>query len=134
MGYQVQVGAPKITVNGRTFAVGAFVWTNLAGSFYKVGVFEDIPENGTTSWNDVGSVALYANAGDCLKDVQAKGGLVSYIRWLILQVNTIFARLFSVAPPTPGGEPETDDEAMKAITAAVNGLTLTVVNGVPALE
>lgn len=134
MGYPIQGGAPQITVAGRTFAVGAFVWNNPAGSFYKIGVFEDIPENGTTSWNDVGGVALYGNPDDCLNDVQAKGGIVKYMQWLIAQVNAIFARIFATPPAPPVGEPTSDDQAKAAITAGVNALKLTVVNGVPALS
>ena len=135
MGYPLQQSPPQCSINGRTFAVGAFVWNNPAGSFYKIGVFENIPEQGVTSWNDVGGVALYANAGDCLADVQAKGGIVKFIQWVIAQVNAIFAKIFGVPPaPTPGTEPTTDDEAKAAITAGVNALTLTVVNGVPVLS
>ena len=134
MSYPVQPNAPKITVNGRTFAIGAFVWSNPVGVFYRVGVFEDKPESGTTSWNDVGSVALYMSAGDCLKDMQAKGGIVKYMQWLIAQVNAIFAKIFAAPPAPPVGEPTTDEQAKAAITAAVNGLKLTLVNGVPVLQ
>jgi len=134
MGYPIQTGAPKITVAGRTFAIGAFVWSNPVGVFYWVGVFEDKPESGTTSWNDVGPVVLYMSAGDCLKDVQAKGGLVKYMQWLIAQVNAIFAKIFAAPPAPPVGEPTTDDQAKTAITAAVNGLKLALVNGVPVLQ
>jgi len=134
MGYPIQAGAPKITISGRTFTVGAFVWSNPVGVFYRVGVFEDKPESGTTSWNDVGSVALYTSAGDCLKDVQAKGGMVKYMQWLIGRINAIFAQIFAVPPAPPVGEPITDDQAKAAITAAINGLRLTLVNGVPVLS
>lgn len=133
MGYPVQAGAPQITVSGRTFAVGAFVWNNPVGQFYKIGVFEDKPENGTTSWNDVGQVVAYTNPGEALKDVQAKGGIVNYINWLIAQINAIFAKLFTMSPTQHSGEPATDEEAKAAITASVNALKLTVINGVPVL-
>ena len=138
MGYPVQAGAPEVTLpNGRRFAVGAFVWSNIAGSFNIVGIFEDVPENGSESWNLRGYAAQYSNAGDMLRDIQAKGGRVKYLSWLIAAINKCFADLFNVAPPPPpppDAEPSTDEEAMAMVAAAVNGMKLTLVNGVPTLS
>lgn len=129
MGYSIQAGAPQITINGRTFAVGAFI---VMGMVFQIGVYEEIPAQG--GWVSVGIVKNYSVVGDVLKDVQAKGGIVKFIQWVIAQINAIFAKLFGAPPaPTPDIEPSTDDEAKAAITAGVNALALTIVNGVPVL-
>jgi len=46
MSYPLQPNAPKVTVQGRTFAVGAFDWQTPMGAFYKIGVYEQMPDGG----------------------------------------------------------------------------------------
>ena len=125
MGYPVQSGAPQITVQGRTFAVGAFEHTF---GIYFIGVFE-LKADG---WNQIFNAVSYANPGDLLAAVQAKGGIVKFIEWIVALINAFFASIFG-APSLPPGEPITDEEARAVVTARINQLTLTVVNGVPRL-
>lgn len=131
MGYPVQNGAPTVTVQGRTFAIGAFDWVNPVGNFYKVGVYERMPDG---SWNEVQAVATYTNDGDLLADIQKRGGGVAYIKVIVAAVNAFFAKLFGAAPPAPTGEPQTDAQAKAFVAANVNGLKITVVNGVPVVS
>lgn len=131
MGYPVQQSAPTVTVQGRTFAVGAFDWATPVGSFQKVGVYERMP-NG--DWNEVQSIATYNNSGDMIKDVQAKGGGVKYILWIIDAVNAIFAKLFGASTPAPTTEPTTDTEAMIYVQAGLATRSFTLVNGVPVIN
>lgn len=135
MGYPIPAESPKITLaDGRQFAAAAWLWNNIAGSFYTVGIFENVPEQGTASWQSRGNAAQYTNPGDLLRAVQAKGGRVKYIAWLIAAINKCFADLFHVAPPpSPTQEPTTDEEARAMVSADINALTLTLVNGVPVL-
>ena len=131
MGYPLQAGAPKITVQGRTLAVGAFDWPTPMGDFYKVGVYEKQPDG---SWNELNSVATYTNSGDALAAIQAKGGTVKYIQWVCDKVNAFFATLFGPTPPPPITEPTTEAEARLAITGSVNALSLVLIGGVPVLK
>ena len=133
MSYPLQPNAPKVTVQGRTFAVGAFDWQTPLGAFYKIGVYEQMPDGG---WNEVTGIATYANAGDVLADIQSKGGGVKFIQWLITAVNAFFTKLFesSASPPAPTSEPTTDTEARAYLVASVNALSFTVINGVPVLK
>lgn len=135
MGYQIPVDAPKITLpDGRQFAAAAWMFNNPVGSFYTCGIYENVPEQGSPSWQSRGNAVQYTNSGDLLRDIQAKGGRVKYLAWLIAAINKCFADLFHAAPPLPPTqEPATDEEAQAAITAAVNALKLTHVNGVPVL-
>lgn len=128
MGYPVQANAPRIVINGRTLAVGAFDWPNLVGQMFKVGIYE---QSANGEWLELSGIVMYSNEGDCLKDMQAKGGSVQYMIWLKNAVNAAFAKLFSAAPIPPSGEPKTDGEAKGYIVSAVNGWKITNVNGVP---
>jgi len=130
MGYPVQQNAPKVTVQGRTFAVGAFDWPTALGLMQQVGVYEQMPSG---DWNEVHLVASYPNPGDMLKDVQAKGGGMKYILWVIVAVNAFFAKFFGAAPPLSTTEPTTDAEAMAYVQAGLIGRTITVVGGVPVM-
>lgn len=131
MGYPVQASAPRVTVQGRTFAVGVFPWDTPIGQFKKVGVYEQMP-NG--DWNEVLNIATYANQGDMLADMKAKGGGVKYMSWLVASVNAFFAKLFGTAStPVPTSEPTTDAEALTYVSARVGGMKFTVVDGVPVL-
>lgn len=131
MGYPVQENAPRIAVQGRTFAIGAFEWPTPVGTFYKVGVYELTP-NG--EWNEALAIATYANDGDLLTDIQTRGGGVEYIKVIIAAVNSFFVKLFGASVPAPTGEPKTDAEAKVFVAANINGLKLTVVNGVPVVS
>lgn len=131
MGYPVQANAPRVSVNGRTFAVGVFPWDTPIGSMKKVGVYEQMP-NG--EWNEALNIATYANGGDMLKDLQAKGGVAKYMTFIIAAVNAYFARLFGTTPtPVPTTEPTTDAEALEYVAARMGALKFSTVNGVPVL-
>ncbi len=132
MGYPVPSNSPRINVSGRTIAVAAFDWTNPMGQMYKVGVYEQSPLG---EWLELGSVAIYANEGDCLLDIQNKGGFVKYMIWLKQQLNTLFAKLFTVvAPPVVTSEPTTDVQARSFVTTAANAWIINVVSGVPVIR
>lgn len=129
MGYPIQTGAPQCTLNGVTYAVGAFEFPNPIGTFFKIGAYQNDPVQG---WVEIYTVANYTNSGDLLADIQAKGGAVKFIHWLINQINDFFQTLFGAPPVTT--EPTTDAEAKNYVTNAVNGLSLVVVNGIPVLK
>lgn len=134
MGLPLQINAPQITVGGRTFGVGAFLWNAPDGSNYTLGVYE----LKATGWDFVASpnnVALYLNPGEMVADIKAKGGAVKYLQWLILEINKAFAKLFGAAVPIAPvpTEPTTDDEALAWVAAQLKGMTLRLVNGVPVL-
>lgn len=136
MGYPIPLSSPRITLpDGRQFAVAAWMWHNPVGAFYTCGIFENVPENGSPSWQSRGFAKQYTNSGELLADVQAKGGRVKYILWLIAVINKCFTDLFHVIPtPPPAQEPITDEEAQTMVSAEINALTLTLVNGVPMLS
>ncbi len=129
-GLPIQPNAPQTICNGRTIAAGAFVWNNPAGNMFRICCLENIAIDG---WTDIGPIALYSAPGQCLADVQAKGGIMQYMAWLIAQFNAKFAAAFSNTSPTPG-EPATDHDAMIAIEAGINALHFTIVNDVPTLS
>lgn len=130
MGYPVQNQAPQITVQGRTFAIGAFDWANPVGSFYEVGVYEKQTDG---SWNQAFKAAEYPNDGDLLADVQKQGGGVKYLAMIVAKINAYFVALFGVQPAPPSTEPTTDAEAKVYAASHINAMTLTLVNGVPVL-
>jgi len=133
MGYPLPANSPKVTVNGRTFAVAAFDFQTPIGCMFKIGVFELVGNEWQQCMAEDSDITTYANPNDVLLDVQAKGGSVKYIQWLIEQVNSFFKRLFSqVAPPT-GGEPTTDGEARAMITAELGKLKFSLLDGIPNL-
>ena len=132
MGYPVQAGAPQIVFQGRTFAVGAFDFANPVGTFYTLGVFENLPAQG--GWNLIYTVAMYGNPGDVLAAIQMQGGIVNFIRWIVDKINAFFRALFSTPPPPTTGEPATDDEARLMVTARINAMAITIIDGVPFLQ
>ena len=128
MGYPVQAGAPQCIVQGRTFAVGALNQSfGPMGSPYVIAIYE---RDAAQGWIESSPKFMFSD--QVLLQVEAAGGIVKFIQWLIAQINAFFQKLFG-QPPVPPGEPTTDDEAKAAITARVNALTLTVVSGVPVL-
>lgn len=130
MGFPVPTNSPQITVSGTKYAIAAFDWPNIVGDGYMIGVFQQQLDG---SWNSAGrALATYMNPGDALADIQAKGGTVKYLQWMIAQFNTIIATLFA-APPPVSSEPKTETEARAWLTATVPTLKLTLVNGVPVL-
>lgn len=131
MGYPVPANSPQVTIGTRTVCAAAFDWNNPMGVFYKVGIFE---KQGDGSWNSIGEVVTYVNEGDCLKDIQAKGGTVKYLQWLAAKINALFSAIFSAPAPPPAGEPTTDAQAKAYLTATFASLKLTNVNGVPVLQ
>lgn len=133
MGLPVQLNAPQITVNGRTFAVGAFRWDAPDGSNFTFGVFES-KSNG---WEFIGSpnyIAMYVNPDEMVADVKKKGGIAAWFAWFVGEVNKQFAKLFGGLPPPSATEPTTDDEATAWVAAKLAGMKLTLVNGVPVLS
>lgn len=131
MGYQLQSNPPTVTVAGRTLAAGAFNFANIAGDFPTFGIYEKTPMG---EWNELVNIVRYTNPGDLVKDVQSKGGVVKFIAWLKGKLNAAFYALFGAAQtPAPIGEPADDAQALANIGAALAGMSLTVVNGVPVL-
>jgi hypothetical protein len=134
MGYPVPTNSPQFTVNGSTYCIAAFDWDNPIGRGYYAGVFIKMQDG---SWNSIstpgnGVVKQYMNPGEVLADMQAKGGRVKYLQWLITRFNDILSAFFNAEPPPPIlGEPKTDQEARDIITAAVPTFRVTMVNGVP---
>ena len=135
MGYQLQTNPPTVTVAGRTLAIGAFGFVNIAGTFPTFGIYEKTPSG---EWNELVNIARYSNPGDLIKDVQTKGGIVKFIAWLKGKLNAAFYTLFGAATPTPAPapivEPEDDTQAIACIGSALAGMSLLVVNGVPVLS
>jgi hypothetical protein len=133
MGLPLQNGAPQITVGGRTYGVGVFLWLQADGADYTVGVFE-LKADG---WNFVmpgNVIARYLNPGEILADIKLKGGAMAYVNWIKTQANTAFAVMFGAAPAaTAPVEFKNDDEALAWIAGQVNSMKLTLVNGVPVL-
>ncbi len=132
MGLPLPVNAPQITVNGRTFGVGAFNWITPDGGNLMIGVFE----LKVSGWDFVTSpsyVAAYMNPGELLAAIKAKGGMESFFAWLVQQINEAFAKLFGAVAPPPT-DPTTDEEAIEAIAARFAKMKLTLVNGVPVLS
>lgn len=132
MGLPLPVNAPQITVNGRTFGVGAFNWITPDGGNLMIGVFELT----ASGWNFVTSpnyVAAFMNPGELVAAIKQKGGFSAFVAWLVQQVNAAFAKLFGSIPTAPT-DPTTDDEAIAAIAARFAAMKLTLVNGVPVLS
>jgi hypothetical protein len=131
MGLPVPANAPQITVNGRTFGVGAFNWITPDGANYMFGVFE-LKASGWDFVTSPNYIASYLNPGELMAAIKAKGGLAAFVAWLVRQVNAAFANLFGITVPSPT-EPTTDDEAVEAIANLFASMKLTLVNGVPVL-
>lgn len=129
MGYPVPANSPQVLIGGRTICVAAFDWQTPIGNMFRIGAYEKQADG---SWNELGVVATYTNTGECLADMKLKGGGVKYMQWLKSTFNTLFAKLFA-APVVVTGEPTTDGEARGYIASAVLQMSLTVVNGVPAV-
>jgi hypothetical protein len=126
MGYPVPLNNPTFTNNGTTYCVAAFNWDNPIGQMYYCGVFIRMADG---SWNSPmvagnGVVVQYINPGECLADVQAKGGKVKYLQWLLAKINEVLAKMFKGAVTPPATEPTTDAEAKAIIGAYVLGLKI----------
>lgn len=132
MGYPVPASAVQFSVAGQVYALSAFDWDTPMGKGYKVGVFKKMLDG---SWNEYftadtkGDIATYMNNGDVLADMQAKGGRVKYLQWLLAKINTVLAGLFKDAVPQMQGEPTTDQQARDIISAWA--LSLRVNNTTP---
>ena len=135
MGYQLQINPPTVIVSGRTLAVGAFVFETVAGNFPTFGIYEKTAQG---EWIELVNIVRYTNAGDLIKDVQAKGGIVKFIAWLKSKLNAAFYTFFGASTPAPipifVGEPIDDTQALSGIVAALAGMNLSVINGVPVLS
>lgn len=127
MGFPVQTLAPKVTVQNRTFCTSAFEYSNIAGTFYCAGIFE---QQNDGSWNRV--ITFVEQSAGILELIQAKGGKVELIKWLIEKINAYFVELFG-ATPVPSTEPTTEKEAKDVISLAMLDMAFTVVNGIPVL-
>ena len=119
MGYPIQANAPTVTDGGKTYAVGGFKANTMIGTEYAAGVF--VQNNG---WDIYNCPALYINANDFTHDIQAKGGITPFLKWLNAQINALFATHSIAAVFTiPAGafaEPTTDDESLAAVQLAIN--------------
>ena len=130
MGYQIQPNAPQITVQGRTFGIGSWAQNNPDGVYCMTGIYEMQADK--TWWPVFNAADYYLNAGEYLAAIKAKGGGVKYVQWIVAQINAFFANMFATTT-VPASEPTTDAEALAYVTASLNALTLTLVNGVPVL-
>jgi hypothetical protein len=125
MGFPVPQKAAQFSVDGQVYALGAFDWDTPIGRAYNIGIFIRMADG---SWNSYsanstnGAVVQYMNAGDCLKDMQAKGGRVKYLQWLLAKINEVLEKLFAGAAPVTQGEPTTDQQARDIISAWALGL------------
>lgn len=128
----IQANGPQITVGGRTFAVGAFIWNTPDGASYTFGVFEQ-KSNGWDFAGDPNYIAMYMNPGEMMVDVTKKGGIAAWFAWFVGEVNKQFAKLFGGLPPPPITEPTTDDEALAWVVSKLATMKLTLVNGIPVL-
>lgn len=127
MGYLIPNSSPQCVVNGRTIAVAAFRWDNIAGSFYVCGVYEQKADG----WNQIS--ALVYNTQDLIGLMQQKGGSVKFLQWVISELNRMLMELFGAPQPPAPTEPVTNDEADAWMIASFAQLKLTVVNGIPTL-
>lgn len=128
MGYPVPANSPQITIGSRTVCAAAFDWSNIVGTFFKVGIYE---KGGNGEWMELSAIATYTNDGDFLKDMQSKGGSVAYMKWIVSQINAAFSKLFGAAPVAASVEPTTDPAAKAYVLNALAGMRLVNANGVP---
>jgi hypothetical protein len=131
MGYPVSANSPQVTIGSRTVCAAAFDWPNPVGTFFNIGVYE---KTQNSEWLQIGIIAQYANDGDVLADIKAKGGFVKYMQWVVAKFNALFASLFSAGPTPPPTEPTTDAQARAFVAASLAGMKLVNVNGVPTLQ
>ena len=127
MGYPLPNSSPQCVVNGRTIAVAAFRWDNIAGSFYVAGVYEMVG----TGWNQISSLTY--NTSDLIGLMQQKGGSVKFRQWVITELNRMLVDLFGAPQPPEPNEPTTNDEADAWMVSSFAQLKLTVINGTPVL-
>lgn len=129
MSYQLQPNSPQIGANGRSFALGAFQYDGPI-SIFVVGVFEEIQGQ----WNNIGGLIIDPVADKSILDlIHAAGGIVAFNEGLKNSIHKVLSEVFPVTTtPTPiiNGEPTTYDQAAAEITAFINGLKFTFVNGV----
>lgn len=128
MGYPIQNGAPKITYQGRTFGIGLFENSNIAGSFVMCAVLE-LQTDGT--WNSLPTFVLNIQTENYLGLIQSKGGIANFISWLKVEINKLLATIFTTSSPvpTPSGEPTDYASALSMSKAYINAATLSIVNG-----
>lgn len=113
MGYPVQAGAPTTTLNGKMYAIGAFLWHAPIGDFYQIGgIYEQQPDG---SWNTV------ANATDDI-NTQAHGGINPYITFVVDRaisgLKVLGLSTFSI-PITNFPEPIDDSHALIMVQQAL---------------
>lgn len=127
MGFVIQPNAPSVTHQGRTFYIGAWLWSSgIVPDKFRIAVLEDVPQHGLTI---IWEVPL---PNGVLAEIQKQGGGVKFIQWLIAAINAFFQQLFGSAPVVT--EPTTEAEAQSYVTGSVNKLTISVVNGVPVVK
>jgi hypothetical protein len=132
MGLPLPANAPQITVGGRTYGVGAFNWITPDGDNFMFGVFE-LKGSGWDFVANPNYVALYLNPGELVAAVKSKGGIESFLAWIVQLVNEAFIRLFG-GMTTPNAEDlKSDDEVIALIASRLANMKLILVNGVPFL-
>ena len=133
MSYQLQAGAPQFTFGGQNYAVGAFVDQTPIGGLFLVGLFQPVASGGDNLYGAFEYNGMADNT--VLSAVQAVGGIAAFNNSMLLKLNAILATLATTMAnsptPTPTGEPTDGASAIAAITAFINSLKITVVNGVP---
>jgi hypothetical protein len=111
--------APKVTLDGRTVAIGA-----IDDGAYSVRMYELID----SKWEMILDVVSYNGPNSVINDIKAKGGAV--IQWLVEQLNKAYASIFGVDVQ----EPTTDAEARAQITKAVTSMTVDIANNIPVVK
>ena len=129
MSYPVPANAPQITIAGRTICAAAFQWDSFVPMF-RIGIYELSPAG---VWMELSVLGQYTNDGELLKHIQAEGGSVKFLQFLIAKINASLAKLFGSVAVAPSKEPTTEAEARAWATGAFANLKITVVNGVPVL-
>lgn len=126
MSSALQFKSQDFKANNQTWCIGTLQLDGFI-PLYRVGLFLKQPDG---SYEGYLEVIDYANPGDCLKDMQAKGGRVKYLQWLFAKIETVLAKVFNNTTPVVEAEPETDQQAKNIINAAMSNLKISIVDGV----
>lgn len=134
MSYQIPADkAKQFQVNGRTYCIAALSVALGPIESFIVGVFE----LRTDGWAMLDNPVVNLPSG-VLAEMQKAGGQVKYFLKVKAALQALLNKIFggaAVPSPAPStSEPTDDATAAAAITAAVMGWNVTVVNGVPVIQ
>jgi hypothetical protein len=125
MGIQLANNAPTFAVNGKTYAVSTSAITGFV-DIIRIGLYVKIADG---SFENIIPIMDYANSGDLVADVKARGGITQYLVWLKNKIVAVLQQYFGT-PSTASTEPSTDAEAVAAINAYLATVTITMTNGI----